>query len=110
VGHESWREIALNLPLTGEISGLRIDFYSPLTKISISRIECEDLNGARVYQAKDAESFAKIRVEGDALRRGLDPLTIEVTGVDPQLHLPAFTPPMRIAAVRMRLCVEARPG
>jgi predicted O-methyltransferase YrrM len=107
IGHGSWREIVIDLPLTGEISGLRIDFYSALTRIDISRIECEALNGATVYQAKGADSFAAIRLMGDCVRRGLDPLIVEITGVDPQLHLPTLSPPVWISRVRMRLRVQA---
>jgi glycosyltransferase involved in cell wall biosynthesis/predicted O-methyltransferase YrrM len=107
IGHGSWREIVVDLQLTSEISGLRIDFYSAVTRVEISRIGCEALNGGTVYEAKDADGFAAIRLMGDCVRRGLDPFIVEITGVDPQLHLPVFSSPVWISRVRMRLRVQA---
>jgi len=41
----------------------------------------------------------------DCRLRSLDPFRIEVTGVDPQLHLPPFAPATNVQAVHIRLRV-----
>lgn len=106
VGHESWKEIAISLPVTGPVTGLRIDFFSALTRIEISGVRCENLDGTVIYQAEDAEAFAAIRLEGDCIRVDTNPLVIEITGVDPQLYLPAFAS-STISRVTIRLRVQA---
>ena len=109
IGHEEWKEVTVNLPTMEPITGMRIDFFSPLTKIEIAEIECRARDGAVLYQAKDAQAFAAISLAGNCLRYSLDPFAIEVTGVDPQLHLPAL-PPAEVTGVRMCLRVQVTTG
>jgi Methyltransferase domain len=103
VGHRDWKELVFKLPAETPIISLRIDFYTPLTIIEIDRIEVEDELGRLVYGAESAAAFEAIRLLGDCRRRSLDPFRIEVTGVDPQLHLPPFPRPTAVQAVRLRL-------
>ncbi len=107
IGHEAWKEVAVKLPTEMGISGLRIDFYSPLTMIEISTIDVRTKVGTLVYRAEDAAAFESITLLGDCLHRSLEPFCIEVTGIDPQLHLPPFLRPERELEVRMRLRVRA---
>lgn len=107
IGHEEWKDVAVKLPTETPIRGLRIDFYSPLTMIEIAVIEVHAEVGAPLYRAENAAAFDSIALLGDCLRRSLDPFCIEVTGVDPQLHLPPFPQPERGLEVRMRLRVRA---
>ena len=85
-GRTSWSRCRQRM----SISGLRIDFLSALTTIEIAAITVESTKGELVYQAKRASEFQSIKLLGDCLGRSLDPFKIEVTGVDPQLHLPSF--------------------
>ena len=105
IGHDQWKDVVVRLPASGPISRLRIDFYSPLTTIEISSIRVEDELGTPVFEAKNAAGFASIESLGDCLPHSLDPFRIEVTGVDPQLHLPPFSPPATGLTLRMRLHV-----
>jgi Methyltransferase domain len=105
IGHGGWKDVVFKLPTEVGMSGLRIDFYTPLTTIEIDRIEVQDELGRLVYGAERAGAFESIGLLGDCRRCSLDPFRIEVTGVDPQLHLPPFHPAARIRAVHMRLRV-----
>ena len=106
IGHEDWKDVVVKLPAEMPISGLRIDFYSPLTMIEIAAIEVRAEAGALLYRAENTTAFESITLLGDCLRRSLDPFCIEVTGVDPQLHLPPFLRPGRGLEVRLRLRVR----
>ena len=107
IGHHAWKEVTIELPSADLIKGLRIDFYSALTTIEISRIECEDATGAILYHAEEAFAFQALRLGGDCIRRTLTPFVIEITGVDPQLHLPEFSAAVRAPRISLRLKVEA---
>ena len=94
------------LPTEMPISGLRIDFYSPLTMIEIAAIEVRTEVGTLVYRAENTAAFDSIGLLGDCLRRSLDPFCIEVTGIDPQLHLPPF--PQRETGLKVRMQLRVR--
>src|SRR5262249_11462717 len=110
VGHDAWKEVTVNLTGAGVVSGLRIDFYSALTKIEIASIECSDKDGTIVYRAGDLPAFDAIEATGDCVRLSLDPFVVKVTGPDPQLYLPAFATPALVSGVRMRLRVQSDVG
>ena len=52
IGHEDWKDVVVKLPTEMPISGLRIDFYSPLTMIEIAAIEVRAEAGALLYRAE----------------------------------------------------------
>jgi len=106
LGHGAWKDIVAPLPADEAISGLRIDFLSALTTIEIAAITVESATGELVYQAGRAFEFESIKLFGDCLGRSLDPFKIEVTGVDPQLHLPPFRQSEIGLTVKMRLRVR----
>ncbi len=108
VGHEAWKEVAVALPTKSRVTGLRIDFFSALTIVEIARIILETGAGNELWRATRGEEFDSVALRGDCLRLGSDLLTIQVTGVDPQLHLPPL-PEFASAQgiiVRMRLRVK----
>jgi hypothetical protein len=107
LGHGDWKDVAVRLPATEPITGLRIDFLSPLTTVEIAEITVESAAGALIYGAKRADEFEAIGLLGDCVRQSLQPFSIAVTGVDPQLHLPSFQATPGPLLVRLRLCVTA---
>ena len=109
IGHEAWKEIAVTLPAAGPVRSIRIDFFSALTRIEIAEITIETTSGLRLFNASTGPEFEAIVLLGDCTRCAREPFTIQVTGVDPQLHLPPLPPatPRDKIAVRMRLRVEA---
>lgn len=107
LGHGDWKDVAVRLPVTEQVTGLRIDFLSALTNIEIAEIAVEPLRGEVMYRANRASEFAAIRVLGDCERHSLEPFSIVVTGVDPQLHLPSLQATSGPLLVRMRLRVKA---
>ena len=90
IGHEGWKEVTVALPSAGPIACLRIDFFSALTIIEIAAIKVETKSKDLLFRATTAGEFESIILLGDGVRLASDPLTIEVNGVDPQLHLPTF--------------------
>ncbi len=102
IGHAKWKEVALPLGSVAPISGIRIDFFSALTQVEVSLIAVGDS-----YEAKAASAFAAISLGGDCVRVSREPFVIQITGIDPQLYLPEFTPALEGAelVVRMRLRV-----
>jgi hypothetical protein len=99
VGHGSWKDVRLGLPPGAGTAPLRIDFVSALTTIEIESI--------RLSGASTQPDFDSIQVRGDAERLPADSLLrLKITGIDPQLHLPAIeTPADRPLFVEMRLRV-----
>ena len=94
VGHEGWKDIRIELPLHAGAAPLRIDFVSALTAIEIASIRLTRQDA--VYFSGDQETgFDMIRIAGDAERIAGHGLRFRVTGIDPQLYLPA---------------IESRPG
>lgn len=99
VGHEGWKNVRIELPPGAGAAPLRIDFVSALTTIEIASIH---LSGALTQP-----DFDSIDVRGDAERLS-DALLLRfrITGLDPQLHLPAIeTPADSSLIVEMRLRV-----
>jgi hypothetical protein len=88
VGHEGWKDVRIELPSDVGAAPLRIDFVSALTTIEIASIRLT--KGTTTYFAanKDSEPDA-IRIAGDAERLPGPELRLRVTGIDPQLYLPA---------------------
>ena len=105
-GHAAWKDLIVPLSTKDAITGLRIDFLSALTTIEISAISVESATGDLVYRAERASEFESIKLIGDCVRRSLEPFRIEVTGIDPQLHLSPFSKPEKELTVRMRLRVH----
>ena len=99
VGHQGWKNVRIELPPAAGAAPLRIDFVSALTTIEIASIH---LNGALTQP-----DFDSIAVRGDAERLPDDSLLrFKVTGIDPQLHLPAIeTPADGSLSIEMRLRV-----
>jgi hypothetical protein len=99
IGHESWKDVRIQLPAGAGAAPLRIDFVSALTTIEIASI--------RLSSASTQPDFDSIDVRGDAERlRDESLLRLKITGIDPQLHLRAMeTPADRPLFVEMRLRV-----
>ena len=107
LGHDSWKEVTVRLPAREPITHLRIDFLSALTNIEIAEIAVESPTGDVIYRASSANEFAAIRLAGDCDRQSLEPFSIVVTGVDPQLHPPSLQATSGPFLVRMCLRVKA---
>ncbi len=107
LGHGAWKDVAVPLPTADPITGVRIDFLSALTTIEVAAITIESDAGELVYRAEHASEFESIKLWGDCVRRSLDPFSIAVTGIDPQLHLPPFQPARSPLVVRIHLRVKA---
>jgi hypothetical protein len=107
IGHEGWKEVALPLPAAGPVAGLRIDFFSALARIEIAAIFVESGTGVLQRRVAQRADFEAISLGGDCVRISLEPFVVQVTGIDPQLYLPAFSPPIDGdgITVRMRLRV-----
>jgi hypothetical protein len=107
IGHEEWKDIAVTLPTTAPISRLRVDFFSALTTIEIAALSVETKSGRVLFRAATPADFASIALLGNCVQVASDPVTLKVTGVDPQLHLPPFSPTDEGdgVAVQMRLKV-----
>lgn len=88
VGHEGWKDLRIELPAGAGAAPLRIDFVSALTTIEIAAIRLTK-GGAVCFTAHENTGFEKIRADGDAERLAGHTLRIRVTGIDPQLYLPA---------------------
>jgi hypothetical protein len=88
VGHEGWKDVRIELPPGAGAAPLRIDFVSALTTIEIASIRLTK-GGAACFTAGESSGFDTIRIGGDAERMAGHTLRIRVTGIDPQLYLPA---------------------
>lgn len=106
-GHEGWKDIRIELPLDAATAPLRIDFVSALTTIEIASI-CLTKGTTTCFTAEDESGFGMIRIAGDAEKLAdAKVLRLRVTGVDPQLFLPAIECPANEAPIvlQMRLRV-----
>lgn len=84
VGLEGWKDVRIKLPPGAGAAPLRIDFVSALTTIEIESIRV----------AGEPVALAAIALRGDAEKlSGETLLRFRVTGIDPQLYLPALTTP-----------------
>ncbi|MGI9087792.1 MAG: class I SAM-dependent methyltransferase [Chthoniobacterales bacterium] len=109
IGHESWKEISIALPTGAGVASLRIDFLSAFTTIEIASLRVTS-DSADLFAAADAAGFAQIRVAGDGERiPDSYHLRVRITGIDPQLYLPALSAPEVNTSLRveMRLRVSA---
>jgi hypothetical protein len=105
IGHEGWKDLRIELPPGAGAAPLRIDFVSALTTIEIASIRLTK-EGAACFTADQNTGFETIRVGGDAERIAGHALRICVTGIDPQLYLPAIaTPGNQPLFVNLRLRV-----
>jgi hypothetical protein len=103
VGHEGWKEVAIDLPSDAEASPLRIDFVSALTTIEIESIRVTK-GGRDCFSSTDESGFSAIRLGGDVERLpqpGM--LKLKITGVDPQLYLPMIDLPAGEGKVTLRM-------
>ena len=95
VGHEDWKEVRIKLPPGAGAAPLRIDFVSALTTVEIASI--------RVAGERVALDSIALCGDGEKLP-GENALRFKVTGIDPQLYLPAIETP----ADTEQLVVEMR--
>ena len=93
VGHEEWKDVRIELPSDAAAAPLRIDFVSALTTLEIASIRLT--KGNTTYFAAEPETgFEMIRIAGDVERfPDAELLRLRVTGLDPQLYLPAVNLP-----------------
>jgi hypothetical protein len=110
VGHEGWKDVRIELPPDAGTAPLRIDFVSALTTIEIASIRLTK-GGSACFTADENSGFDTIRIGGDAERMAGRTLLIRVTGIDPQLYLPAIGFPAGGASfvLEMRLRVLQPP-
>jgi hypothetical protein len=93
VGHEEWKEVRIELPPGAGAAPLRIDFVSALTTIDIASIRLTKA-GSAYFSVPEETGFDSIGVSGDAERVAHPTaLRLKVTGIDPQLYLPAVALP-----------------
>ncbi len=88
VGHESWKDVRIELPQGAGAAPLRIDFVSALTTIEIASIRVTSSDHP-YFSATTKTDFDSIAVRGDAERFSDERLLrFKITGIDPQLYLP----------------------
>ena len=103
IGHEQWKNVTIPLPDGAGAAPLRIDFLSAFTVIVIRSIRIT--SGSREqFAAQTPDDFEAIRLGGDASRCE-DPahLRLRITGVDPQMYLPALQLPGNAGDVRVEM-------
>jgi Methyltransferase domain len=106
VGHEGWKDVRVELPPHAGAAPLRIDFVSALTTIEIASIGLT--TGAETcFVADEASGFDMVRVAGDAERLPGPTFRLRVTGIDPQMYLPAvdFSASAAVLTLQLRLRV-----
>jgi hypothetical protein len=92
VGHEGWKDLRIELPPGAGAAPLRIDFVSALTTIEIAGIAVTT-GETNYFRADNPATFDLIGVRGDAERLSDEKiLRLKITGIDPQLYLPAIAP------------------
>ncbi len=109
VGHEGWKEVRIELPPPAGAAPLRIDFVSALTTIEVSSIRLMK-GGTNCYSAAQKSDFDSIAIRGDAERvPDAKSLRLKITGIDPQLYLPAIDLPPgdAVPVVQLQLRVSA---
>jgi hypothetical protein len=90
VGHEGWKDLRIELPPGAGAAPLRIDFVSALTTIEIDSIVLVT-GDTNYFRADTRSAFETIAVRGDAERLSDEKiLRLKITGIDPQLYLPAI--------------------
>jgi hypothetical protein len=102
VGHEGWKDVRIELPPDAGAAPLRIDFVSALTTIEIASIRLTK-GGDACFTADESSGFEAIRLAGDAERMAGPAFRFRVTGIDPQLYLPAVQLPENQAAAVLEI-------
>jgi hypothetical protein len=92
IGHEGWKDLRIELPPGAGAAPLRIDFVSALTTIEIASIRVTK-GSETLFAADEQMGFEAVRVGDDGERIAGHALRVRVTGIDPQLYLPAVTLP-----------------
>jgi hypothetical protein len=93
VGHQGWKDVRIELPPDAGAAPLRVDFVSALTTIELASIRLTK-GLVACFAAQNAMEFATIKAAGDVERLSdAKGLRLRVTGVDPQLYLPAVDLP-----------------
>ena len=109
VGHEGWKEVRIELPLGAAASPLRIDFVSALTTIDVASLRLTKA-GSTYFSAPEPSGFDSIGLSGDVER--LDhptALRLKITGVDPQLYLPAIPLPVSEEPLVLQMRLQVHP-
>jgi Methyltransferase domain len=107
VGHQGWKDVRIELPPGAGAAPLRIDFVSALTTIEVASIHLSK-GPATCFAARNETELAAIKIAGDVERLPASTgLRLRVTGIDPQLYLPAIdlAPGDEPLRVEMRLRV-----
>jgi hypothetical protein len=101
IGHEGWKDLRVELPPGAGAAPLRIDFVSALTTIEIASIRVK-AGDTEVFRA--GKNFDSVAVRGDA-EQVPDPnvLRLKITGIDPQLYLPAIETPAGNEGLRVEM-------
>ncbi len=110
IGHDGWKEISISLPAGAHANPLRVDFVSPLTILEISSMQLRSGDDV-LFQADGVAGFDKIALAGDVARISHPAfLRLKITGLDPQLRLPAVIPKSENGRLilKMRLRVLAQ--
>ena len=103
VGHVGWKNVRIMLPRDAAAAPLRIDFVSALTTIEISSIRLVE-GEAEFFSAAKKSDFDSIAIGGDAERLpDAELLRFRITGIDPQLYLPAIELPAGEAPLTLQL-------
>jgi len=90
VEHGAWREVRINLPDDARARPLRIDFMRALAFVEIVRLSVSTAT-REYFSATSADEFNVVSVQGDAERLPHpEHLRLRLTGIDPQLVLPAL--------------------
>jgi hypothetical protein len=109
VGHEGWKDLRIELPPGAGAAPLRIDFVSALTTIEIASIALTK-GSETLFAADEQTRFDAVRVGGDGERIAGHTLGLRVTGIDPQLYLPAVILPAgnvpAVLKIRLRVLQE----
>lgn len=110
VGHEGWKDVQIELPAAAGVAPLRIDFVSALTTIEIASIRLTK-GSTPLFAVEERTGFETVRIAGDAKRIAGHTLGLRVTGIDPQMYLPAIHSPPGDApfVLEMRLRVVQQP-
>ncbi len=110
VGHQGWKEVRIELPAEAGAAPLRIDFVSALTTIEIASIRVTK-GPVSCLAAPDIVGFEAIQTGGD-VERLLDStlLRLRVTGIDPQLYLPAVDLPAGDEPVLLEMRLRVLPS
>ena len=110
VGHQGWKDIRIELPPGAGAAPLRIDFVSALTTIEIASIQLTR-GPAICFAAQSETEFETIKTTGDVERLpDSNGLRLRVTGIDPQLYLPAIDLPLSEESLSLQMRLRVIPA